>query len=79
MFSLKLMGKINNNILSNILKRFSIKLVSIEISENHSGFLMINNHVFFNKKIFVGSPVAKKVKLRRCIIHEGSHYKWRRD
>jgi len=40
---------------------------------------MIYNHVFLNKKIFVGSPAAKIVKLRRSIIHEGGHYKWRRD
>lgn len=40
---------------------------------------MVNNHVFLNKKIFLGTPIIKKIKLRISIIHEGGHYKWRRD
>lgn len=44
-----------------------------------TGFLMVNNHICLNSEMFTGSPILQRIKLRRGFIHEGGHYKWRKD
>jgi len=40
---------------------------------------MVNNYIFFNKKIFIGSDNIALIKLIRGFLNEDGHIKWRKD
>jgi len=48
------------------------------LPDYHTGFTIVNDCIFLNAKIFDGTKDIVQLKLRRALLHEGGHLKWRK-